>query len=250
MTLDSSLLIAFLALVVRIGAMFVAAPLFGGANTPPSVRALLSIAIGMALCPLLAGHVAVPGTLYDLGTLVFREVSYGLLIGFCVQSVLLVAEIAGSFLDFHLGLGLSAALNPIEGIPSSTLSKFKYTLALVLLLAVNGHHIPIRALLYSFEVSSQLNLASSFTVVMNGLAHIGVAAIQIALPVAAVGFVVDVALAVVNRAVPQINILMSGISAKILAGMIALSVALPGLAHGIDASIEYMARSVQQLTHK
>lgn len=250
MSLDSSFLIAFLAVAMRVGAMLLAAPLFGGGQTPPSVRALFAIAVAFALSPLAVGHVPVPETLYDLGALVFREIAFGLVIGFLAQIVLLMAEIAGSFLDYHMGFGMSAMLNPLNGIPSSTIGRFKFMMAMMLLLAVNGHHIPIAALVSSYEVSAQLSVQSSFDVVMKGIAYIGIAAIQIALPVAAVGFVVDAVLGIINRAAPQINVLMTGISGKILAGMVAISLTLPSLAYGVNAGIEYMAKAMHQLSSK
>lgn len=248
MKLDSAFLIAFLAVLMRVGAMFIVTPVFGGGQTPPVVRTFFAMALAFALCPLMTGAIPVPESLYDLVMLAGREMAFGLMIGFCVQAVLVASELAGSFLDFHLGFGLSAMLNPIEGVPPSILGRFKFYLTVVLLFAVNGHHLAINALVDSYGVTSSLNLDSSLQIISDTISRIGVAGIQIALPVAAAAFVVDAALGLVSRAVPQINVLMSGISAKILVGMIALSLTLPTLAYGVNEGITFMATSLKHMT--
>ncbi|MCH8275576.1 MAG: flagellar biosynthetic protein FliR [Armatimonadetes bacterium] len=238
MSLDSELLIAFLAAFLRTSAMVLAAPLFSASSVPVTVRVFFALVLSLALTPLLHGVIPVPDTLYGLVSMGFHEIVTGLLIGMVGQLVLLAAEIAGSFLDMHIGLGLASVLAPNVGIPSSVIGKFKFMLALVLFLTMNGHHLLINALIASYQVTAELSLQATFDVALISVGRMFMLALQIAAPVAAVAFVVDAAFGIISRAVPQINVLMAGISGKLLVGFVALSFALPGLAYGVTRGLE------------
>lgn len=244
---DIPLFVAFLAAFLRTSAMFLATPLFGGVGIPIMVRVYFAGAVSLALSPLIYGNITTPETLYDLLPLAFHEISFGLALGFCVNLVLSAAESAGAFLDMQIGLGLASVLVPNTEIPTSILSRFKFMLALVLLFVTNGHHILMNALVRSYTVNSTLNLESSLTTLLDGLASFSMLTLQIALPVAAASFMVDVALGMISRAVPQINILMAGLSAKLLVGILALSLALPALGYGISEAIDTFGNLLTKL---
>lgn len=247
MTWDIPVFVAFLAAFLRTSAMFFAAPLFGGLGIPILVRIFFAGAVSLALSPLIQGNIATPETFYDLLSLAFMEICFGLALGFCVNLVLSAAESAGSFLDMQIGLGLASLLVPNTVMPTSILSRFKFMLALVLLLVTNGHHILMNALAQSYTLNSVLSLETSLTVLLNGLASFSMLTLQIALPVAAASFLVDVALGIISRAVPQINILMAGLSAKLLVGIISLSLVLPALGYGISEAIDTFANLLPRL---
>lgn len=246
MNLDSAFLAAFFAAFLRTSAMVLAAPLFGGNGTPVIVRVFFAAALSLCLTPILYGNVAVPNDAISLLLFVGKEIACGLLIGVAVQFVLWAAEIAGNFLDMQVGFGLASVLVPNQVIPSTVISKFKFMLALVLLVTVNGHHLLIQALAASYATADRITMAKAYDQILGGLAEMSLLAIQIAAPVAAVAFVVDATLGIVSRAVPQINILMVGISAKLLAGMVAVAVGLPALAGGVSRGIELAAQSLMR----
>ena len=211
------------------------------------VRVYFSLMLALALAPILYGSIAVPEDLYALCALAFHEITIGLLIGFIVQLVLIAAQIAGSFLDLQVGFGLAALFSPHTIVPTTVISKFKYMLALVLFLSINGHHLMINALVSSYYAAETISLTGAFDVLLSGLWRMSLIALQIAMPVTAVTFVVDVCLGIFSRAVPQINVLLAGISGKILVGIIALSVTLPALAIGVTRGMQYAEDLILQL---
>ncbi len=243
MAFDAALIYAFLLVFTRCSAMLFASPIFGAQNTPLQVRILTTVAISGALTLLLQPKLGpVPDDLFALVGAVFHEIVAGLLIGFFVSLVLQMARIAGALIDIQMGLGISETVNPIDGVSVTVIGQFKYLLAIVLFLSVNGHHTMLQAFAASFDAMPvfgmeslpkiQAGLLSLFSSVMLG-------AIQIAAPLIAVSLVIDAALGVMNKAVPQMQPLFVGMPAKLAMGMVALGVTLPALAAGVSAGIEH-----------
>jgi flagellar biosynthetic protein FliR len=245
-TLDSALVVAFLAALLRTSAMVLASPLFTGTGTPVMVRVFFAAALALALAPVLQGNVVVPATLYDLTAFAAYEIAVGLVIGFLVQMILLGAQVAGAFLDIQVGLGMGSLLAPNNSMPASILSRFKFMLAMMVFISLNGHHMLFSALIASYDAPGHMTVQATLTVALLAVGRMSLLALQIALPVAAVSFIVDACLGIVSRAVPQVNVLMAGISAKMMVGMIALSLTLPavamGVSHGLNLAQDLMIR--------
>lgn len=238
MTFDSAFLVALLAVFLRTSAMVLISPLFTGTGTPTKVRVFFAAALAVALAPALAGAIPVPGNLYDLAVVAAKEVAFGLILGFLVQMAMLAAQVAGSFLDLSIGLGLASILAPNASIPGSVIARFKYFLAVVLFLSLDGHHLMIQAMLAGYRVQAPLGGDVLYQVMLTGVWQMSLIALQIALPVAAVSVVVDACFGIISRAVPQLNVLIAGISGKLLIGLVALSLSLPTLAVGVSRSLE------------
>jgi flagellar biosynthetic protein FliR len=238
----------FVLLFVRCGAMFLAAPIFGGFGIPPRIRVWLSAVIAIALAPVVQPMVgAVPSEFIMFIGALLREAAIGIVIGTLLQIVMLAAQTAGQFIDVQIGFGIMRMLNPASGFPTSVLAQFKTQLALVLLLVLNGHHILFRALVASYEYSPAVGMAQipgMQDVVVQALVRLFMLALQIAAPAAAVAFITDAALACVARAVPQMNVLIVGFPAKILLGVLGVTVSLPVLLWAVREGLELTANAI------
>ena len=96
----------------------------------------------------------------------------------------------------------------------------------------------------TLSVESLPALRSSFVDLVSTLTLLG---IQMAAPVAAVSFVVDAALGLINRAVPQMQTLVVGMPAKVLMGLIALSVGLPALVGSVEQGVERTTNAMTEV---
>ncbi len=239
--LNEALLFSFLLVFIRCGAMLLASPMFGAQNTPLPVRIFTTLSIAAALtCALnpAAGHV--PGDMYVLLGAVFREAMTGLLLGLFMSLVLQAAQMAGSVIDLQMGLGMSQALNPLTGVPVTVLSQFKYMLSLVIFLSIDGHHLMIITFAKSYTSMPPLTYVSIPALQAGIGSFIGdlcLLAIQMAAPVLAVSLIVDAGLGIVSKAVPQVQAMLVGLPAKVILGMIALSVGLPALTGSVSNGI-------------
>ncbi len=229
----------FFLVFTRLGACFMVAPLFGG-QTPIQVRVGLAGAIAFALTPLLAPKIGgVPPDFYTFVTRVGHEVLVGLILGSCLQMLLLAFQAAGSFIDLQIGLGSAQILNPMTQQAVTLFAQFKYWLALVLLLMMNGHHMMIQGLVSSYDLAAGPGQYAVVEGLLPLINKMGLLCLQVAAPAAAVCILVDVAAGVVNKAVPQMQVFVVGMPAKIVAGILAIAFGLPALVTVVQAGVEH-----------
>lgn len=241
MAFNAVLLFSFLCVFVRCSAMFISSPVFSAQNTPLTVRIFTTLAISGALTVALGPKIGPPpADMYTFVMAIAHEVLAGLLIGTFMSLVLQAAQMAGSLIDTQMGLGMSQVLNPINGISSTVISQFKFMLAVVIFLCIDGHHLMLKAFTESYGTMPGLTmehlpqLKNSLVGLMGSLS---ILAIQMAAPVLGVSLVVDAALGIINKAVPQMQVIVVGMPAKLVIGMIALSVGLPAMVAGVNSGV-------------
>lgn len=253
MTLDSGLLWAFFLVFVRCSALMLSTPIFGSQTTPVHIRVMTTLALSAAL--VFATHPVAPHLPASLGEMLLalaNEAACGLLLGAFISMTMMAVQFAGSFLDLHVGLGMSQVMNPVTGVPSSVMTQFKAMLALIVFIGIQGHQFVIHAFVKSYETMPTLSLATMGPLrdgLLGVVGEMSILALQIAAPVAAVGLIVDTAMGIVNRAVPQMPVFLVGLPVKIGASMLALSVALPslvvGVQNGLDATADALSRTMR-----
>lgn len=242
MAIDATLMYSFLCVFVRCSAMFLSSPIFGSQGTPVHIRVMTCFAISGALTLTLGKHIGPPPQdLYPFVLAITHEVVAGLLIGSFMSLVLQAAQMAGALIDTQMGLGMSQTLNPVNGISSTVIAQFKYMLAVVIFLSIDGHHMMLRAFAQSFGDMPGLSmghLPAIQTGIVQLFSMLSLLALQMAAPVLGVSMVLDAALGMINKAVPQMQVIQVGMPAKIIIGMVALSVGLPAVVAGVNTGVE------------
>lgn len=243
MNIDAGLLIAFLLVFCRAAAMLMTAPIFGAQSTPMTIRVFTTLALAGALTMVVRPQLGVaPQDLAGLAGAVFGEVVAGLLIGGFCTLVMQAVQMGGAFLDIQVGLGSSQVLNPVSGVPVTLIAQFKFMLGLVIFMAVNAHHMMLQAFAESFRLFPPIGFAD-LPRIQEGLVgmvgHASLLALQIAAPVAAVGFVVDASLGLISKAAPSMQVFMLGLPAKIALGLLTISLALPSIVAAIQNGVNY-----------
>ena len=243
--------VAHLLIFVRISSFFVAIPLFR-----QGVPALAKLAVAAIVTMLLRPAVAVPPLPEDLlgySLVAVSEAAVGLAIGLVVTTLLSALYVAGQFIDFPMGFGMVNVIDPQTGIQMPVLGEFLSVVALLVLFVVDGHHVLLRALAQSFAVlpigGAGLG-GTAVEAVTRLLSASFVLGLRIALPVMGALFLADVALGMVARAVPQINVFFVGFPLKIGLGFAVLALVLPafvlvmGQAFGPSGAMMEHLRSV------
>lgn len=247
--MNEALLYSFLLVFTRCGAMLLASPMFGAQNTPLPVRIFTTLSIAAALtCALnpAAGHL--PKDMYFLLGSVFKEALTGLLMGMFMSLVLQAAQMAGSIIDLQMGLSMSQTLNPLTGVPVTVLSQFKYMLSLVVFLSLDGHHLMIIAFARSYDSMPPISYDTIPALKAGMGSFIGklcLLALQMSAPVLAVSLIVDAGLGIVSKAVPQVQAMLVGLPAKVILGMLALSIGLPALTGSVSSGIGLAMKTMQ-----
>jgi flagellar biosynthetic protein FliR len=139
-----------------------------------------------------------------------------------------------------MGLGMGELFDPISGTPTGTLEQFYKIIVTLIFFSINGHYLVVHGFVRTFEVvppggASLAVIAGDRVVPFFGT--LLVSSVQIALPVFGALVLTDLALALVSRAVPQLNVLVVGFPLKIGVGLVALIAAMPLMTSFIGATL-------------
>ncbi len=238
MNLLSSLPTAWEALFLvfcRVGTMMLVAPIFGSRGTSPQVRVFLGVTVAFVMYPV----VAPPGTVLPsepgayLGR-VAREVLIGALVGFVVLMTFTALESAGHVIGLQMGFSLANVINPLTSTSASLIDQFYSLVATLVFFTMDGHHLVLLGVERTFQLvpidAAGSNLPAQDLVFGLGR-DIFVTASRISLPVLTALLLTDVALAMVARSVPQLNVFVVGMPAKIAVGFVMLVITVPTVAY-------------------
>ena len=207
----------------RIAGAFMVAPVFGARLVPMRVRLALTVAATVVIAPLLP--VAQPFELsFPAAAIVAREVAVGIAMGFCLQMIFDALIVAGQTIAMGMGLGMATMIDPQRGISVPVVSQFFVILGLLIFLSLGGHLATVRLLADSFEllpVGTGLSRDGVWQVVTWG-SQMFAGAVRIALPAATALLVTNIALGVMSRAAPTLNLFAVGLPAGLLIGFLLL----------------------------
>ena len=216
--------------LVRPGLLIASAPAFGGTWAPAMVRIGLTVLLGVTCMSV----VPVPATSQPAGLVLImaREALIGLSLGFGLRLIVAAAEVGGFLAGFQIGFSYSSIVDPQAGVRNGILSATYGLIALMVFFLMNGHHQFLRALVASYESMpvgmGQIDSTIGLTVAkMMGLVF--VVGVQLAAPVVVVLLVVELALGLVSRAAPMLNLMAQGFPIRLLAGLVTLAVVLRAL---------------------
>lgn len=232
---------AFIYPLTRILAFIAAAPLWGTAGIPRRTRLILAFAIAVALTPSLPAMPTVqPASLAGLWILL-QQMLIGIGMGFAAKIVFTAFDLAGEFIGTQMGLGFATFYDPLNSSQTPVISEFISLLALLLFLAMNGHLLYFATLAQSFSaipVSATPLAAGSWLNLAELGSKIFSAGLLLALPIVVALMITNIALAVLTRAAPQLNIFALGFPLTLIGGFIALAISLNYLATPIQAIFE------------
>jgi flagellar biosynthetic protein FliR len=233
-TVSTAWLNGFLLALARASAWTVVTPPFRATSIPVRVRIALAVALALVVAPQLGQDNAELGA-GGLMVAVAAQVAVGLALGFVVMLLLASVQAAGHMIDIVAGFGLATIYDPMSGAASSPFGRLYELLATVLLFAINGHLLLVGGFLRSFEAipATSLEPGALAELLTDGLSSMFVAAVQIALPLGAALFVADIALGLLGRAAPRINVLVLGMGVKALVALLVAGLALPLLPQAV-----------------
>ncbi len=231
-------LLTFFAVLVRYSVLIAVMPFVGDRLIPSPVKVLLALVTTVALFPALVrqgeimpGDAAVWGaTTSGIAGTIACEVICGLLLGFTAkmlfESVSFGANLVGNF----MGFGAASTYDPHQESQSQVVAQIQMAIAMLIFLALDGHHLMLRSALDSYRwvglgkaalgaAASQRLIEFTAQVIRFGL--------QLAAPVAVSMFAVNVAFGVIAKAMPQLNILVLSFAVTALVGLFVMFISVP-----------------------
>lgn len=233
--------------------MFVLAPIFGDRAIPPMVKAGFAIILAIVLIPV-ASRVALPTIDSNWHLVLFglKEFLVGAVIGLFFTLLFIGVRMAGDIVGYQIGLMMANIVDPNTDTQHSLVSEFYYLVAVLIFLAIDGHHAVVTALADSFRLIPIGTFAADGALgeqLIRFTAHTFIIGLKIGAPVIVALFLTSVALGVVARTVPQMNIFLVGIPLNIIVGFSVMAVALPVTKYVIHQSLNYLNDNVLGLMH-
>lgn len=219
-------LVLFLWPFARILALVAVAPITGNAQFPTIAKIGFALVLTVLVAPGLPLPAVDPGSGAGL-LLLARETALGIAMGLAMRVVFAGVATAGDVIGLQMGLGFAQFYDAQSGGQTPVVGQFLGLLASLTFLSLNGHLVMLATLIDSFRAvpveaapGQWLALAEAGGMVMR-------AALLLSLPLIATLLVVNTALGVLARAAPQLNIFAIGFPVTLIAGFVALMLALP-----------------------
>ncbi len=217
---------------LRVLAVFTTAPVFSSRAFPTRAKIALAFFVALATQASLPDMPVIGFNDPQAMGAVVQQVGIGLAIGFVVRFVFSAVELAGEVVGFQMGLNFAAFFDPTLNAQSSAVARFFGQMTALLFVVMNGHLMVLAAIIQSFR---------SFPVDQNFLEALGrmklyqlgsdlfASALWIALPMVGMLMFANLALGIISRVAPQMNIFAIGFPITLVVGLIGIAVTLPML---------------------
>ncbi len=230
-------LINFIWPLTRILGVIMVAPVFGHRAVPARIKIGLGVFIALIVSPTLPPMPDVGlGSWHGLHILV-QQLLIGVAIGFIMRVIFAAVEAAGEIIGLQMGLGFASFFDPQSAGQTLVLARFFNMLAVLLFLAINAHLLLIGVLVESFQtlpISTQPLSAGGFRSVALFGSTVFAVGLQLALPLIAILLMTNLALGILTRSAPQLNIFAIGFPITLGIGLIFLNMALPYIAPQLE----------------
>jgi flagellar biosynthesis protein FliR len=217
-------------LVFRVGGVVLAAPIFSSRLMPVTLKTAFVVVLSWLLHPMALG--AVRGEVLLTPAHVLGEMMIGLAIGLGAAVLIGAAEAMGDLLAVQIGLSGASALDPLTNISVPVLGQFANLFAVTLMLSVDGHLVMLGALARSLQllpVGVDVDMASGASSMVAMGSTLFVLGLRFAAPVLATVMLANVAMAILTRAAPQLNILSIAFPIQIAVGLFAFAATIPAI---------------------
>jgi flagellar biosynthesis protein FliR len=245
LTMPSGQIVGFFFALVRTTAWLSICPPFNSPTIPKRVRVGLATAISFTIAATIGGDHVASLQLGPFVVALLTQIVAGLALGFAVYVLFAAIQAAGELIDLQVGFSLGAVLDPISGASASPIGRFHQLLAIVILFGIDGHVLIVRGYLRSVEAVplGTLDLGQLTEQLMQLLRVFLAAAVEIGLPVLAALFLAEIALGLLGKAAPQMNILVMGFAVKSFIAIMLLALTIVLLPETVESLIGQAIRA-------
>ena len=220
----------FFLVLARVAPLFVLAPLFSSPVLPAQVRGAIAVGLSIGLTGVATAGQRIPSDPLAVAGLVIEQVLVGIAFAFAIGALYSAIEVAGSLCDYLAGFTFGQTLDPMTGTQGGVLSQLYGLTGVMIFIAIGGDAWTLRGLTRTFSVAP-LTRAPQLGPMIGGVAQAGAsiltAAVEVAAPVLLAVLITDVALGVVARAMPQLNVFAVGFPLKVGISLLVVTAALP-----------------------
>ncbi|MGV8906006.1 MAG: flagellar biosynthetic protein FliR [Acetobacterium sp.] len=252
MPFDMNQYMVFLFASCRVGGMILFNPIFGRKSIPNILKIGLSLAIALNAVYEIGNISVINYTTIELMMALVKEFGVGLVIGFIMHLFMAIFHIGGSLIDLQIGLSMASLFDPATNATISVTGNLLSTMYIFLFFISNSHLALINVVIKSFQVVPiGLQAISSRVGVyfIELFGYILAYSVQLAMPIVVTEIIVEVAVGILMRLVPSINVFVVNLQIKILVGFIVILTIIPALTQYMTKmNMIMMERITQVLT--
>jgi len=238
--------------LVRILAMVSTSPVLGNQQVPKRVKIGLSVLLAIIIAPTIPiiPQVAI-GSPQGL-LIIIQQIIIGVAMGFTMRLIFTAIEMAGELAGLQMGLGCASFYDPVNSSYSPIVARWLGMIAILAFLATNGHLYMLSALAESFAtlpIGSAMSSNGFYSVASWG-GSIFAFGLQIALPIVAALLITNIALGILTRAAPQLNLFAVGFPITITIGFVVLALSMPYFIPLFDRLVQEGLRAITVLVNQ
>ncbi len=216
---------------LRITSLLFTVSAFFPTGTPRIMRIGIGLFISIIITPIINTD-ALP-EIVNTGTLIFlmcKEIAVGLSLGYIVNLMFGIVQMAGQMMDFSMGFSMMALFDPVAGESISVMGRLMYWISLAVFMLVDGHLILIQCLIDSFKsapVGTLVFTTNFLNYIMQVTFEFFTIGLKIAIPIILIILITEIALGLVSRIMPQLNAMVLGMPIKIFVGLATFAITIP-----------------------
>ncbi len=213
---------------IRISTFFASMNVIFPKGTPTQFKVLFSFVLSMIVSFGIDASIDV-NNMYELVSVVITEFMTGLMLGYITSLCFSALQIAGSFIDLQLGLSMASMFDPNTQSQTTIIQNIMYWMGVVIFFAINGHHVMIEGIQYSFNIIKvgQFVFVNNFEYIINVFVQIFSIGFRMSIPIMLALFMKDLVLGLISKSVPSLNIMMISMPLKILVGIAFFIISVP-----------------------
>ncbi|MFX0548881.1 fused FliR family export protein/FlhB family type III secretion system protein [Hathewaya histolytica] len=229
--LNLDLILIFIMVLLRITAFFGVLPVLFPQGTPKYAKLLFSSLIAYLILPTVKGISSIQfNNMFSIFYYGANEIVIGLMMGYITNLCFNFIKMGGQYLDVHIGFAMNTLFDPYSNENITLIQKLFYMISVLLYFLINGHHILIKSLVFSYKsvnIGQSIIFTEKFSIILKAFTYFFTTGIRISLPITLIILVINLILGLASRTVPQLNVMILGMPIKILAGIAGIIITLP-----------------------
>lgn len=247
---DIGQMMLFSLIFMRMSGFVLMNPLFGRRNIPAYVKGGMIMVFTLLIYSYSAAQVPEPVNSVEFAVLLFKEFAFGYVIGFVMELFFMVITFAGSVIDFQMGLSMATIYDPQSNSQVAVTGSIYNAYLVMLFFAVDGHLALLKLLITSADVIPYGQVAigaNAAWAVIEIFSQCIIMAVKFAFPIIAIEFITEIAVGILMKIIPQINVFVVNIQAKIIIGILMLIFLFSPMSDYLGDIISQMLLTVQDI---
>lgn len=184
----------------------------------------------------------------EYALLLLKELFIGFIIGHIVKLFMTVMTIGGDILDLEIGLSMAKIYDPKMQISMGISSRIFNLMMMFLFFSVGGHITLLKLFISTFEIIPLGNFTIGNNIIYNCvdlLSNITIYSVKMVIPVIAIEFIVEIAMGIMMKAIPQIHLFVVNIPVKLFIGLVSITIMAPSFASFLEKIITFMFDAIK-----